>query len=54
MQMELDETLKISLAALQTFILSARAKMVDNPYHNWTHSVDVTQVSTIVSHVGSF
>ena len=43
--MDLDKTLKVSLAALQSFILSVRAKMVDNAYHNWRHAVDVTQVT---------
>ena len=29
---------------VQSFILAARAGMPNNPYHNWTHVVDVTQV----------
>ena len=42
-QLELDQRLKISRGSVQSFVLSVRARMLDNPYHNWTHVADVTQ-----------
>ena len=45
-QLGLDRMLRVPWAAAQSFILSARAGMpATNPYHNWTHVVDVTQAS---------
>jgi hypothetical protein len=45
-QMELDTTLRIPIASMKLFILSVRARMIDNNYHNWNHVVDVTQAPT--------
>eukprot|EP00291_Cryptomonas_curvata_P001815 CAMPEP_0172188310 /NCGR_PEP_ID=MMETSP1050-20130122/21844_1 /TAXON_ID=233186 /ORGANISM="Cryptomonas curvata, Strain CCAP979/52" /LENGTH=294 /DNA_ID=CAMNT_0012862773 /DNA_START=213 /DNA_END=1094 /DNA_ORIENTATION=+ len=42
-QLELDKDLKTSWATVQTLILSARAGMPNNLYHNWTHVADVVQ-----------
>ena len=43
-QLGLEESLGIPRTAIQSFVLSVRARMLDNPYHNWAHVVDVTQV----------
>jgi hypothetical protein len=43
-QLDLDEEIKIDYATLQKFILSVRDGMPNNPYHNWVHIIDVTQV----------
>ena len=37
----------VSIASLKTFILAVRAGMPNNPYHNWKHVVDVTQVNPL-------
>jgi hypothetical protein len=42
-QLGLDRVLGVSPATAQSFILSARAGMPANAYHNWTHVADVTQ-----------
>ena len=44
LQLELDRRLRIPLWSVKLFILSVRARMVGNAYHNWNHVVDVTQV----------
>ena len=45
-QLGLEEALGVPRAAILSFVLSARARMLDNPYHNWAHVVDVTQAGT--------
>ncbi len=48
-QLELDRVLGVSPATAQSFILSARAGMPANAYHNWTHVADVTQASLLTT-----
>jgi hypothetical protein len=43
-QLELDKELRIPRETVQSLVLSVRAGMPNNPYHNWIHIVDVTQV----------
>ena len=43
-QMRLNEELNVPWTTVQSFILSVRAAMPNNPYHNWTHVADVVQV----------
>jgi hypothetical protein len=42
-QLGLPQRLGIPLDKMQRFILGVRDRMLDNPYHNWTHIFDVTQ-----------
>lgn len=42
--MGLNEELNVPCATVQNFIMSVRAAMPNNPYHNWTHVADVVQV----------
>ena len=44
MQWQINLELPVPLTSIQTFILQVRGRMLDNPYHNWHHVVDVTQV----------
>mmetsp|Transcript_76036 Transcript_76036/g.204012 ORF Transcript_76036/g.204012 Transcript_76036/m.204012 type:complete len:515 (+) Transcript_76036:88-1632(+) len=47
--------LRISEEKMQRFILAVRDRMLDNPYHNWTHIFDVTQtVYTLGTMTGVF
>ncbi len=39
-----ENEIDITSASVHLFILAVRAGMPDNPYHNWKHVVDVTQV----------
>ena len=44
-QLELDIRLRLKHRALRSLIVSVRYRMLDNPYHNFYHSVDMMQVS---------
>jgi hypothetical protein len=44
MMMQIKLELTVPMTSIQTFILQVRGRMLDNPYHNWHHVVDVTQV----------
>ncbi len=48
-QLGLDKELKTSWETVQTLILSARAGMPNNFYHNWTHIADVVQVPPMIN-----
>ena len=43
-QLDILPKLGVSVGKMQRFILGVRERMLDNPYHNWTHIFDVTQV----------
>jgi len=43
MELNLPEDLGIPIEKMKRFILGVRDRMLDNPYHNWTHIFDVTQ-----------
>jgi hypothetical protein len=43
--MELDKRLRVPVPSVKGLILSVRARMLDNAYHNWSHVVDVTQAA---------
>lgn len=45
-QFDFVNRLKLSVVKLKKFILCVRSCMFDNPYHNWFHAFDVTQVSS--------
>jgi hypothetical protein len=45
-QFDFLNKLKISAVKLKKFILCVRSCMFDNPYHNWFHAFDVTQVNS--------
>jgi len=45
-QFDFLNKLKISAVKLKKFILCVRSCMFDNPYHNWFHAFDVTQVTS--------
>ncbi len=45
-QLASQHEISISFENLKIFILAVRAGMPSNPYHNWKHVVDVTQVRT--------
>jgi len=41
----LPEKVGIPIEKLKRFIIGVRDRMLDNPYHNWTHIFDVTQTT---------
>uniref|UniRef100_A0A7S1HN58 Phosphodiesterase n=1 Tax=Hemiselmis andersenii TaxID=464988 RepID=A0A7S1HN58_HEMAN len=41
----IPENVGITTSKLQRFIIGVRDRMLDNPYHNWTHIFDVTQTT---------
>ena len=43
-QLGILQRLGIHTDKMKRFILAVRDRMLDNPYHNWTHIFDVTQV----------
>ena len=43
------EKLGIETEKLQSFLLGVKDRMLENPYHNWTHVFDVTQVRLTLS-----
>ena len=44
MQLDIPSRVKVPVEKLKKFILVVRSCMFDNPYHNWFHAIDVTQV----------
>jgi hypothetical protein len=43
-QLELDTRLGLNRSTLESFVVSVRSRMLENPYHNWVHACDVVQV----------
>ncbi len=43
-QLDIPSRVKVPVDKLKRFILVVRSCMFDNPYHNWFHAIDVTQV----------
>mmetsp|Transcript_26816 Transcript_26816/g.66072 ORF Transcript_26816/g.66072 Transcript_26816/m.66072 type:complete len:318 (-) Transcript_26816:401-1354(-) len=43
--LHLPQRLGVPVESLKRLIMSVRAAMPDNPYHSWTHVVDVTQTA---------
>mmetsp|Transcript_63738 Transcript_63738/g.152430 ORF Transcript_63738/g.152430 Transcript_63738/m.152430 type:complete len:542 (+) Transcript_63738:191-1816(+) len=48
--LELPPELFITVTTIRNFILAVRELMFDNPYHNFTHVVDVTQTVFALGH----
>ncbi len=44
LQLEFPQKCKVPVDKLKKLILCVRSCMFDNPYHNWIHAFDVTQV----------
>ena len=53
-QLELFKLCNISTRQINTFISSARNKYRNNPYHNWSHAVDVTRNTFIFMKTSGF
>jgi hypothetical protein len=43
-QLDIPTRVRVPVDKLKKFILVVRSCMFDNPYHNWFHAIDVTQV----------
>ena len=47
-QLAAKQEISIIFDSLKVFILAVRAGMPRNPYHNWKHIIDVTQVTKLM------
>ena len=48
-KLDIPSRVKVPVDKLKRFILVVRSCMFDNPYHNWFHAIDVTQVLILYS-----
>ena len=53
-QLELEARLGLKNKALRSLIVAVRYRMMDNPYHNFFHSVDMMQVSIFLRAFAAF
>lgn len=48
-QLDLFKQFKINARALFNFIFTVKSKYQDNPYHNWSHALDVLQFHFVIA-----